>query len=110
MNSAWTLPKERPHIDDLATLQYQEKCSKSGVILRVEKDLALLTAHEMLEFAQDCERVTQRVGKQLSRFFQQRYGQVALLDHFGGNFDVFDPLVAGQVIHQIQHQFFQNHA
>ncbi len=32
MNSAWTFPKERPHIDDLATLQYQEKCSKQSVV------------------------------------------------------------------------------
>ena len=27
MNSAWPFPKERPNIDDLATTQYQEKCS-----------------------------------------------------------------------------------
>ncbi len=29
MNSAWPFPKEWPHSDDLATPQYQEKCSKS---------------------------------------------------------------------------------
>ena len=34
MNFAWPFPKERPHIDDLATPQHQEKCSGETPIMR----------------------------------------------------------------------------
>ncbi len=43
-------------------------------------------------------------------FLEQRYGEIALLHHLGGDLQLLDFLVAGQVIHQVQHQFFEDHA
>ncbi len=40
VNSAWPFPKERPHIEDLATPQYQEKCSVGWVEIAIEHTLA----------------------------------------------------------------------
>jgi hypothetical protein len=42
-------------------------------------------------------------GKSLSGFFQQRNGEIALLNHVRRDLDLLDLFVAGQVIHQVEH-------
>src|SRR5579885_71387 len=52
----------------------------------------------------------QNRGSSLARFFKQRDREVAVLYHVRCNFQVFHLLAAGQVVHQVEHQLFQNHA
>ncbi len=37
-------------------------------------------------------------------------GDVALLHHFAGDFEFLHPLLRGEVVHQVEHQLFQDHA
>src|SRR5215470_11532659 len=46
----------------------------------------------------------------LSRFFHGLQRDVAPLDHFLADLEVLDLLLAGQVIHEVEHEFFQDHA
>src|SRR3984893_542132 len=44
------------------------------------------------------------------RFFDHGQRDVPFLDHLAGHFKFLNFLLAGQTIHQFQHEFFQNHA
>src|SRR5271165_7047573 len=44
------------------------------------------------------------------RFLDHGQRDVPLLHHLAGHFKFLDLLLAGQAVHQFQHEFFQNHA
>ena len=46
----------------------------------------------------------------LAGFFKQAQAQIAALDHVLGDFEVAHALVAWQVIHQVEHELFEDHA
>ena len=49
-------------------------------------------------------------GESLSGFLQQARRQIPALDHILGDFEITGTFVRGQMIHQVEHQLFQNHA
>ena len=49
-------------------------------------------------------------GKELASLFEHGNREIAFLDHFGGDLEFFDFLIAGKVIHQVEHQLFEDHA
>ena len=46
----------------------------------------------------------------LSGFFHHRDGHVALLHHLPADLELLQPLLAGEVIHQVEHKIFEDHA
>ena len=48
--------------------------------------------------------------QELAGLLKQAQRQIAALDHILGDFQIAHLLVAGQVIHQIEHEFFEDHA
>jgi hypothetical protein len=55
-------------------------------------------------------RTEGRVKKPLTGLLEQCHGKVALLYHLRGDVQLLDFFVAREVVHQVQHQLFQNHA
>ena len=51
------------------------------------------------------------VAEELAGFFEQNgNGNVAILDHLFGDEEFLDLFVAGDVVHDIEHEFFEDHA
>src|ERR1700733_11483281 len=48
-------------------------------------------------------------GKMSASFFHGGQRDVPALNHFLGDFKFLDALLAGQVIHEVKHELFQNH-
>src|SRR5882724_6134273 len=46
----------------------------------------------------------------LASFFHHAHGDVAFFNHFARDFEFLQLLLAGQMVHQVEHQLFQNHA
>src|SRR5208337_908592 len=46
----------------------------------------------------------------LSRLLHYRHAHVALLNHVGGDLEFLHAPLAGQVVHEVEHQLFQDHA
>src|SRR5271165_2036843 len=46
----------------------------------------------------------------LARLLHDRHAHVALLDHVGRDFEFLQAPLAGEVVHEVEHQLFQDHA
>src|SRR5271166_595636 len=68
----------------------------------------LVVGRSLFQLAND-QRLTTN-DQSACRFLDHGQRDVPLLHHLAGHFKFLDLLLAGQTIHQFQHEFFQNHA
>ena len=50
------------------------------------------------------------LGEKSAGFFEQAEGEIAALDHVLGDLEIADALVRGQMVHEVEHELFKDHA
>ena len=65
----------------------------------------------MLSLGSEAWSVREKVRRKISAsFVQEAERQIAALDQFSSDDQIVDPCAAGQVIHQVEHEFFEDHS
>ncbi len=84
--------------------QNEVKTKRDGAIKIV---LRLVTAFECVTQCAGFIRDSQL--NFLSCLLHNRQVHIAFLNHLSRDLELLDPLLAGKLVHQVEHKFFQNH-